>query len=178
MYLFKRKKRNILLQRIVSLIVLVSISVNVLPQSVHAISSPTFMVVNANIQTVVYNTKISAVIHKPEFPVSSDRVASHTMTVIATAYESKVNQTDDSPCIPAMSSFNLCTFYKKYGYGDTIAANFLPLGTRVRFPDLFGNKIFIVRDRMNARYGYGHVDIWMNGGAIKFGIKYTTMEIF
>ena len=43
-----------------------------------------------------------------------------------------------------------------------IAANFLPFGTQVRLPKLFGDQIFEVHDRLNARYnGDIHIDLWV-----------------
>jgi len=58
-------------------------------------------------------------------------------------------------------------------------ANFLPIGTVVRFPDKFGEKIFVVEDRMHEKYGL-QVDIWIfnQEEAKKFGIQYLKMEIF
>jgi hypothetical protein len=53
-----------------------------------------------------------------------------------------------------MVSYDLCAAYTDNGIEDSIAANFLPLGTVVRFPDLYGDKTFVVRDRMNAKYNY------------------------
>lgn len=114
------------------------------------------------------------------FPVAGDRLPVKTIKVVSTAYSSDVWQTDSTPCIPA-SGYDLCAHYEKYGEGDTVAANFLPLGTKVRFPELYGDKIFIVRDRMNARYGYGRIDIWMPEylEAKNFGVKRgLVMEIF
>ena len=43
---------------------------------------------------------------------------------------------------------------------SVVAANFLPLGTRVRIPELYGDRIFTVQDRMNARYDK-RMDFWM-----------------
>lgn len=93
----------------------------------------------------------------------------HSMT----AYNSEVAQTDDSPCITA-NGFNVC----EHGIEDTIAANFLKFGTKVRIPELFGDRIFIVRDRMNKRYTE-RVDIWMlnYSDAIQFGVKRATIEV-
>jgi hypothetical protein len=88
------------------------------------------------------------------FPVAAERTPIRTLNVFATAYSSDPNQTDDTPCIPAMGSFDLCEAYLEHGMEDTIAANFLRLGTKVRFPELYGDKIFTVRDRMNSRYNY------------------------
>ncbi|MBT6819131.1 MAG: 3D domain-containing protein [Candidatus Magasanikbacteria bacterium] len=114
------------------------------------------------------------------FPIAGDREPLKTINVVSTAYSSDVWQTDDTPCIPA-SGYNLCEHYEKYGEGDTVAANFLPLGTQVKFPEMYGEKVFIVRDRMNARYGYGRIDIWMPEyeEAKNFGVKRgLVMEIF
>ena len=114
------------------------------------------------------------------FPVAADRAPRKILKVVSTAYSSDVWQTDNTPCIPA-SGYDLCEHYAKYGEGDAIAANFLPLGTKVKFPELYGNKIFVVRDRMNARYGYGRIDIWMSEylEAKNFGVmRGLVMEIF
>lgn len=93
---------------------------------------------------------------KATFPVAGEREALRTLIVNATAYSSDPWQTDSTPCLPAMN-FDLCEHYKVYGEEDTIAANFLPLGTKVRFPELYGDKIFTVRDRMNKRYNYANI---------------------
>ena len=104
---------------------------------------------------------------EPEIRVISSGV--HTMT----AYNSEVGQTDDSPCITA-NGFNVC----EHGIEDTVAANFLPFGTKIRIPDLFGDRIFVVRDRMNRRYT-DRVDIWMleRSDAIQFGVRRTRIEV-
>lgn len=92
---------------------------------------------------------------------------------LITAYSSTVDQTDGSPCITA-NGFNVC----KHGKEDTIAANFLKFGTKVRVPELYGDKIFVVRDRMNKRFP-NRVDIWMTNryAAQKFGVQYAKVEI-
>ncbi len=114
------------------------------------------------------------------FPEVEDREPTRVIAAVMTAYSSEAAQTDASPCIPADWKYNLCEHYEKYGEQNTIAANFLPLGTKVRFPDLYGDKVFTVRDRMNARYGVGRGDIWMpsKAEAKKFGVKKVTMEIY
>jgi 3D (Asp-Asp-Asp) domain-containing protein len=90
-----------------------------------------------------------------------------------TAYNSEVGQTDDSPCTTA-TGFNVC----QYGVEDTIAANFLEMGTRVRIPELFGDRIFVVRDRMHPKNGQ-KVDVWMKNhtDAVKFGVKIAKIEV-
>jgi 3D (Asp-Asp-Asp) domain-containing protein len=86
-----------------------------------------------------------------------------------TAYTSRPEETDDSPFITADGS---------HVRDGIIAANFLPFGTKIRIPSLFGDKIFEVHDRMNKRYPY-KADVWMEGytDAIKFGVKYATIEV-
>ena len=92
---------------------------------------------------------------------------------VITAYNSEPGQTDDSPCITA-NGFNVC----EHGEEDTIAANFLKFGTKVRIPDLFGDQVFVVRDRMNKRHA-DRIDVWMKErpDALKFGVKVARIEI-
>lgn len=92
---------------------------------------------------------------------------------LVTAYNSESAQTDNSPCITA-NGFDLC----EHGVEDSIAANFLPFGAKVRMPELFGEKIFIVRDRMNARHK-NRIDVWMleRQDAKQFGVKLAKIEI-
>lgn len=109
-----------------------------------------------------------------DLPVSEDAKARKTYTIPITAYTSEVGQTDDSPCITA-SGMNVCERDRE----DIVAANFLPMGTRVRIPELYGDRIFTVQDRMNKRYDK-HMDIWLKDlkQAKKFGLKHTTIEVF
>jgi 3D (Asp-Asp-Asp) domain-containing protein len=89
------------------------------------------------------------------------------------AYNSEAAQTDASPCITA-NGFNVC----KHGIEDTVAANSLPFGARIRIPELFGDRVFVVRDRMNPRYK-NNIDIWFKDKkqAINFGRRTATVEI-
>ena len=92
-----------------------------------------------------------------------------TFLVTATAYSSTVDQTDSTPFITASNTFVR---------DGIIAANFLPIGTRVRIPSLFGDKQFIVEDRMNSRYWY-NIDLWFadRDTAMQFGKKQVVIEI-
>lgn len=83
------------------------------------------------------------------------------MYVEATAYSSTVFECDSSPFITASGT--------KVHFG-TLAANFLPFGTKVKIPDYFGDKIFVVEDRMAYS---NRIDIWMPSykEAIQFGRK-------
>lgn len=94
--------------------------------------------------------------------------------VIATAYSSTPDQTDDTPCHTA-DQFDLC----HNNIENVIANNGLPFGTLVRFPDLYGDRLFAVRDRMNSRYGPERIDFWFRSRerAVAFGVKTLRMEI-
>ncbi len=112
----------------------------------------------------------AAVNHLPQ---SAPKNPIKTSIHLLTAYNSDVGQTDDSPCITA-TGFNVC----EHVIEDTVAANFLPFGAKIRIPSLFGDKIFTVRDRMNVRYS-DRVDIWMKNraDALKFGVRLAKIEI-
>lgn len=69
-----------------------------------------------------------------------------------TAYTSRAQETDDSPCVSADGSIV---------FDGMVASNGLPFGTKFRIPDHYGDKVFEVRDRMNARYST-RIDIWMS----------------
>ncbi|MBU0546110.1 3D domain-containing protein [Patescibacteria group bacterium] len=105
-------------------------------------------------------------------PVSGEREPNKKITAVITAYTSTVDQCDDDPFIAASG---------KHVYDGMIAANFLPMGTHIKIPSLYGDKIFTVDDRMNSRYGYGRMDMWMDAPrseAIKFGVKKVEIEIY
>lgn len=89
--------------------------------------------------------------------------------VSATAYSSTVDQCDSTPFITASG---------QSVRDGIIATNFLPFGTKVRIPELYGDKVFEVQDRMNARY-YTRIDIWMpsRGQALYFGVKQVKIEV-
>jgi 3D (Asp-Asp-Asp) domain-containing protein len=97
------------------------------------------------------------------------RTSTHTIT----AYNSEPNQTDGDPCTTA-NGYNVC----KSGQEDTIAANFLKFGTKVMIPELFGDRVFVVRDRMNKRHA-NRVDVWMKDydDAVHFGIKVAKIQV-
>jgi len=106
-------------------------------------------------------------------PKNNNAAPIKTKIVQITAYNSEVGQCDGDPCTTA-NGFNVC----EHGIEDTIATNALPFGAQVRIPELFGGRIFTVRDRMNSRY-HDRVDVWMldHKDAIKFGLKTAKIEI-
>lgn len=105
-----------------------------------------------------------------QFPQSAERPAPKVMRVLATAYNSDVWQTDSTPFTTASGTT------VRHG---VIAANFLPIGTKVKIPKYFGDQIFVVEDRMNKRYWH-RVDIWMESRdeAKEFGVRNVEIEIY
>lgn len=124
----------------------------------------------ANIQSEVKASSTVVVI--PNKTEKVEKVISTSLRKM-TAYNSDVDQTDNSPCSTA-TGFNVC----EHGVEDTIAANFLKFGTRVRIPELFGDRIFVVRDRMHPKNNQ-KVDVWMksHADAMKFGVKIAKIEV-
>ncbi len=102
--------------------------------------------------------------------LSQEEVITDRINVVVTAYSSQEWQTDDTPFITASGT---------YVRDGIIASNLLPFGTKVRIPELFGQKIFVVEDRLHARKGLYHIDIWFPSlkEALAFGTKYTYLEI-
>ena len=93
---------------------------------------------------------------------------SYCLTTV-TAYSSTPDQTDSSPFITANG---------KHVEDGIVACNFLAFGTKVRFPDMYGEKVFTVEDRM-AKKNNHKIDIWFpsRGEATQFGKKSLKVEI-
>lgn len=87
------------------------------------------------------------------------RVRYHTLT----AYSSTVWQTDANPFVTAAGTMVR---------DGIVAANTLPFGTKIMIPEMFGDKIFTVEDRM-AKKNHHKIDIWFPtvSQARQFGIK-------
>ena len=82
-----------------------------------------------------------------------------------TAYTSTPEECDSDPFTTADGS---------HVRDGIIATNVLPFGTKVRFPSVFGDRIFEVHDRMNKRYSM-RADVWMSNAKDmrQFGIKHS-----
>jgi len=93
-----------------------------------------------------------------------------TYYMIITAYSSTEDQTDSTPFITAS---------QKHVEDGIVANNLLPFGTKVRIPELYGDKVFVVEDRMHYRKGNYHLDIWFPTRleAKNFGVKRATIEV-
>ncbi|GAI34149.1 unnamed protein product, partial [marine sediment metagenome] len=93
-----------------------------------------------------------------------------TIEVVVTAYSSSPWETDDSPYLTAAG-----TWVRE----GIVANNKYPFGTEIRIPEIYGEKIFVVEDRMSWKKGEYHIDIWFPSywEALNFGTKRTYIEV-
>ncbi len=119
------------------------------------------------IQLIQNNAVVSA--SNPSSGSKTKKTENKIYFVPATAYSSTIDQTDQTPFITAMGT---------HVRNGVIAANFLPLGTVVKIPELFGNRTFVVEDRMHSRYFY-QIDVWFpsRAEAKEFGLKKIKIEV-
>ena len=103
-------------------------------------------------------------------PSGPEAKVASKVPVIVTAYSSSVWETDNDPFITAAGT---------WVRDGIIANNLLPFGTKVRLPELYGEKIFVVEDRMSWKKGNYHFDIWFPSysEAKNFGAQRTYIEI-
>ena len=105
-------------------------------------------------------------------PVQAVQTRSSTPSILylrVTAYSSTPEETDSTPFITANGT---------RVHDGIVATNFLPFGTEIQIPSLFGNKIFTVEDRMAKRLT-DVIDIWMptKTAALRFGANYASIII-
>ncbi len=125
------------------------------------VSTPTPAGYHHNEANVEIHGPVSQIVSKAN-AAEGDGVLS-VRKVWVTAYSSSPDETDDTPFETASMT---------YVRDGIIAANFLPFGTKILIPELFGDKIFVVEDRMHERKR-DFVDIWMSSKeeALRFGIN-------
>ncbi len=103
---------------------------------------------------------------------SDEGVISPSTIVEMSAYTSRPQETDNSPCISADNT-NICEYD-----GCVVASNDYEFGTII---DVEGFGFCEVKDRMNSRYtSTGNMDIYFGmdlDGALKFGRKHVNIKI-
>lgn len=108
------------------------------------------------------------------FPVSNPNFPQlkvvKVIKVIVTGYSSTPEETDDTPFLTAAGTV---------AREGVVANNLLPFYTKIRLPEIFGDKIFTIEDRMNPSKSFYHIDIWFPSKeeALEFGSKLTYLEI-
>jgi 3D (Asp-Asp-Asp) domain-containing protein len=168
--MFSRKQQKLLRQPIQLAILALFINV-LIPGRVSAHQLPQAISGNSNaviVQALAIQANPSSDL--PSLPAVPDKPVAKKMVVRASAYSSTVDQCDGNPFITAAGT---------KVHDGIIAVNGLPFGTMVRIPDYYGDKIFTVEDRMNARWGNRRIDIWMpnRGAAMDWGVRTVTIEI-
>lgn len=115
---------------------------------------------------LLFETK-HLIFDEPLPPASYPFKDGSVLGVTTSAYSSTVAQTDADPFTTASGA---------QVQEGVIAANFLPLGTKVRI----GQKLYTVEDRLNSRYnGSYRIDVWMRSTeeARAFGVRPQIIEI-
>ncbi len=111
----------------------------------------------------------AALLNQSPLPSEASKPERKLIRAVITAYSSREEETDDTPLITAAGT--------KVRPG-VVAANWLPLGAKIRIPELFGDQVFVVEDRMHVRMN-GKVDIWFSDTeeALRFGTRVARVEI-
>ncbi len=100
-------------------------------------------------------------------PVKPEQVSKFLMYV--TAYSSSVDETDSTPFITASGTKTR---------DGVVASNLFPIGAKIKIPELFGDKVLVVEDRMHNRFT-DRIDVWMPSkwSALRFGKQRAAVEI-
>jgi 3D (Asp-Asp-Asp) domain-containing protein len=128
-------------------------------------------IANAESATTDKNPTIvaQAIVGGSNASTATSKVTRKVYTVQVSGYSSEVAQTDDSPFITAKGT---------HVRDGIVAANMFPFGTVIKIPSLFGDKIFVVEDRMNKRY-QNNLDVWFENksDALKLGRRTVQIEV-
>jgi len=103
-------------------------------------------------------------------PLAPEKKPRKTFHLTVTAYSSTPDQTSGDPFITASG---------ERVRDGIIAYNHLPFGTKVRFPEIFPEKTFVVKDRLRQGAGIYLADIWMPSReeALQWGAKTLKIEV-
>ena len=109
------------------------------------------------------DAKTKVVAPAPAIQTITPEIIAEGKLITITAYASVPDETDNEPFITASG---------EHVADGIVAANFLPFGTKLKIPALFGDKIFTVEDRTSERFS-NRLDVWMPsvGNAVYFGIR-------
>ncbi len=103
-------------------------------------------------------------------PEITSRPAKKSICLTVTAYSSSPDETQGDPFITASGTRT---------HHGTVAYNHLPFGTKIRFPEMFGDMVFTVEDRLPSGASYYHADMWKSNKAEakQWGVKILKMEV-
>lgn len=166
-----KKSTRVLLLIILTLSILIVLihSVDTMIQAYYANKQPVIIYVNRD-AGVVEDTAKEVTTEQVEETTEIDTPL--TISVEMSAYTSRVEETDSSPCISADGT-NICEYD-----GCVVASNDYALGTEI---EVEGFGICEVRDRMNKRYtATGNMDIYFGmdlDGALQFGRRNVNIRV-
>jgi len=172
--LIKTFARRHLVDATLGAFVVVVLATIVMPTAASANIDTGILVPSERAVALMIDAMLNEMRESGDLPEAQNAPPRRTFTIPISAYNSEPGQTDDTPCIAARG-FDLCAHNEE----NVVAANFLPIGAQVRIPELYGDRVFTVVDRMNARYYY-RMDIWMRSkeDAKQFGVKYATVQVY
>ena len=172
--------KNIIIGLLIAIVLFIGV---LIPEKLGSLENEVFLHkseiqqnINESLTTIQKNTLISManplVVQRPKakmVQLPEPKVVRRIKMTI-TAYSSTYCQTDSTPFITASNSW-----VRK----GIVANNFFPFGTKIRIPEYFGDKIFVIEDRMHWRKSNEHIDIWFptKQEAINFGITRAYVEI-
>ena len=153
-------------EKIIAIVSLISLINFIFPQPVKS----HILVENGGKQSFVNYGSMEQIMALPSLPEIKTREAKNYFYLTVTAYSSSPDECSGNPFITASG--------ERVNDG-TLAYNYLPFGSKIRFPEVYGEKIFTVTDRMAAYKGKYIADIWMpsKAEAIQWGVKVIKMEI-
>ena len=137
-----RLKRSIAGKSIISLIMVAVMAVGGIEIFIPRTSGAEFLIDNSTFLSNISIAQDNTLLSTSNIVNSSKTV--RKIKMIITAYSSTYEETDDTPFITASGDMVR---------DGIVANNLLPFGTKVRIPELYSNKIFVVQDRMNQRKG-------------------------
>ncbi|MCS7200621.1 MAG: 3D domain-containing protein [Patescibacteria group bacterium] len=132
------------------------------PNSLKRITPLIILFLLANYTISPSGAEIEPLVEKEAFLTAQPRIKKVFKATI-TGYSSSYDETDHDPWLTA---------YNTLARDGVAASNVLKYGTKIRIPSLFGDKIFVIEDRMNERFDGENIDIWFESKekAKKFGI--------
>ena len=129
--------------------------------------SPEFIKQDINKETVVEGMDANDLVVIQRSSPKPNHV--RTIKVMISAFSSTPEETDSTPFITASGT---------HVRDGIVASNFLRFGTKIRIPQLYGDKKFVVEDRMAPRFS-DRIDVWFptKEQARNFGLKYLEVEV-
>lgn len=128
-----------------------------------------FLGLSSSLYSGAGHNSTTAIVLSDSLSQNTPVVVMDTRSVWITAYSSTPEETDDTPFITASGT---------RVRDGIVATNLLPFGTKIQIPELFGDKVFVVEDRMHERKA-NNVDVWMptKSQALKFGVAYSKILV-